>query len=267
MTFSIHRLGVDRLDDFLALAVDRAWTPEREKCRLLYEIGEVHGIDAPDGDGLAATVALVRFGTRVTAISMMLVANRYERQGLGGRLMRHALDVAGTDTATLTATPFGRPLYERLGFRATGTCQVYAGDPVGVAASGRTERVTDIAAVTKLDEEVYGAPRTELFARLPGFSESFRVTEGGFGGAWHNGHVTILGPLVAGSDADARDLLDDLAADVTGPIRVEAFLPAAERWARDHGLSPAFSTTLMEHGRPMTTDLSRTYAPVMQALA
>ncbi|WP_066366383.1 GNAT family N-acetyltransferase [Herbidospora mongoliensis] len=267
MTLSIHRLGADRLDDFLALAVDRSWSPEREKCRLLYDIGEVHGIEAPDGNGLAATVALVRFGTRVTAISMMLVAGRYERQGLGTRLMRHALDVAGTETAALTATPYGRPLYERLGFRPTGTCDVYAGDPVGVAASGRTEKLSDLAAVTKLDEEVYGAPRSALFARLPEFSESFRVTEGGFGGAWHNGHVTVLGPIVAASDADARDLLSDLAADVTGPIRVEAFLPAAAQWARDHGLPLSFSTTLMEYGKPMTTDLSRTYAPVMQALA
>ncbi|TKK86280.1 GNAT family N-acetyltransferase [Herbidospora galbida] len=265
MTFSIHRLGVERLDDFLALAVDRQWAPEREKCRLLYEIGEVHGIDAPDGDGLAATVALVRFGTRVTAISMMLVARRYERQGIGGRLMRHALDLAGTETTTLSATTYGRPLYERLGFRATGVCDVYTGAFTGTA-SGRTEKLTDLAAVTKLDEEVFGAPRTELFARLPDFCESFRVTDGGFGGAWHNGHVTVLGPVVAGSAADAEDLLSDLAADVTGPIRVESVLPAAARWARDHGLTPAFSTTLMEYGKPMTTDISRVYTPVMQAL-
>ncbi|WP_034384218.1 GNAT family N-acetyltransferase [Herbidospora cretacea] len=266
MTFSIHRLGVDRLDDFLDLAVQRDWAPEREKCRLLYEIGEVHGVDAPDGDGLAATVALVRFGTRVTAISMMLVARRYERQGLGGQLMRHALDVAGTDTATLTATAYGRPLYERLGFRATGVCDVYTGTFTG-RASGRTGELTDLAAVVKLDEEVYGAPRAELFARLPGFCESFRVTDGGFGASWHNGHMTILGPVVAASAADADDLLSDLAAEATGPIRVEAFLPAAARWARDHGLTPAFSTTIMEYGTPMTTDVSRVYTPVMQALA
>ncbi|WP_062430250.1 GNAT family N-acetyltransferase [Herbidospora daliensis] len=266
MTFSIHRLGVDRLDDFLALAVDREWTPEREKCRLLYEVGEVHGIDAPDGDGLAATVALVRFGTRATAVSMMLVARRYERRGLGGRLMRHALDVAGTDTVTLTATAYGRPLYERLGFRATGVCDVYTGTFSG-AASGRTGKLTDLAAVTKLDEEVYGAPRPELFARLPGFCESFRETEGGFGGVWHNGHVNVIGPVVASSAADAEDLLADLAADVTGPIRVESLLPAAARWARGQGLTPAFSTTLMEYGTPMDTDVSRLYTPVMQAIA
>ncbi|GAB1820172.1 GNAT family N-acetyltransferase [Herbidospora sp. RD11066] len=266
MTLSIQRLDLDRLDDCLALAADRSWSPEREKCRLLFDLGEVYGIDAPDGDGLAATVTMVRFGTRVTAISMMLVAARHERQGLGTRLMRHVLDVAGTDTAALTATAMGRPLYERLGFRPTGTCDVYVGSTT-VTATGRTERLTDLAAVTKLDEEVYGAPRTELFARLPEFSESFRVTGGGFGGAWHNGHVTVLGPIVAASDDDARDLLTDLAADVTGPIRVEAFLPAAEQWAVDHGLAPAFSTTLMEYGKPMTTDQSRTYAPVMQALA
>ena len=61
---------------------------------------------------------LTRYGSDLAAIGMMLVADRHGRKGLGGRLLRHALAQAGDAVVYLTATAYGRPLYERLGFRA-----------------------------------------------------------------------------------------------------------------------------------------------------
>src|SRR5882724_590787 len=56
--------------------------------------------------------AQVRQDERVVAvdvISMVLVATRYNRQGLGRRLMTHALAEAGDAVVLLNATDLGQP--------------------------------------------------------------------------------------------------------------------------------------------------------------
>ena len=95
----IRRLGADDLRACAALAVDRGWWPERAKWLLLLEASEAYGVDAPDGQGLAGSVVLTRWGADVAAIGMMLTASRYGGQGLGRALMEHALRAAGEGTA------------------------------------------------------------------------------------------------------------------------------------------------------------------------
>src|ERR1700684_4505340 len=73
----IRRLGADDLKSCAALSVDRGWWPERAKWSLLLAASEAYGIDAPDGQGLAGTVVLTRWGTDCAAIGMMLIAPRY----------------------------------------------------------------------------------------------------------------------------------------------------------------------------------------------
>src|SRR5581483_930457 len=80
----IRRLGPADLDACAALAVSRDWGPERRKWSLLLEAAEPYGIDAPDGS-LAGAVVLARYGPALASAGMMLVAEKFSRQGLGGR--------------------------------------------------------------------------------------------------------------------------------------------------------------------------------------
>src|ERR1700733_7367345 len=73
----IRRLRADDLKCCAALSVDRGWWPERGKWALLLAASEAYGVDAPDGQGLAGTVVLTRWGTDCAAIGMMLIAPRY----------------------------------------------------------------------------------------------------------------------------------------------------------------------------------------------
>ncbi|GAA4562407.1 GNAT family N-acetyltransferase [Planotetraspora kaengkrachanensis] len=273
----VRRLGFDDLPDCMLLAEDRDWSREERKWRLLFDVGEVYGIDDPAG-GLAATVASTRYGTGVAAIGMMLVARRHERRGLGRRLMTHAMKRSGTSCLWLTATEYGRPLYERLGFRAIGHSSAYTGsfrarpsDPARPVSRPMT--AADLPAVLALDAEAWGAPRTELVSRLPAFCASMRVVEGpsgvtAYGGAWRNEGVTVLGPLIARDGETASGLLSDLAAEAEGPLRldVEHRRPALTGWAEDHGLTRAFTTTVMIHGDDLPGDRDRLFLPVTVAL-
>ncbi|NUR91885.1 MAG: GNAT family N-acetyltransferase [Nonomuraea sp.] len=266
---TLRRLIFDDLEDCVRLAEDRQWGPERHKWRLLFEVGEVYGIDAPDGDGLAATNVLTCYGDDHAVISMVLTASRYARKGLARSLMEHVLDRAAGRTVSLHATEHGRPLYEQLGFRVAGTSStgigVFAGEP-----SGHTRPATpeDLPAILALDAEVFGTDRSGLLRRMPEFGEGIRIAEGGYGHRWRNDGTTVIGPVVAQDERTARDLIGDLALDAGGTVRLD--LDAAKdgllRWAGEHGVAPAFTCSAMVWHGDLPGDRSRQFLPFMLAL-
>lgn len=187
--------------------------------------------------------------------------------------MRHAMDNAGTQSLCLTATAYGRPLYERLGFRSVGLCTTYTGEAEGISYRGITVPAegTDMPAIHALDTEVFGADRSGLIEGLPSFCESFRVIRdgtgiAGFGGAWRNEDQAVIGPVIARDAETALTLVDELIPPGRVRLDIDHRHPELFAWAESHGLSPAFSTTVMEYGAPIGGDPSRLYLPVAQAL-
>ena len=261
----IRRLTLGDLPALLDLEDDRGWGREEHKYRLLFAVGEVYGIDDPAG-GVAGSVTATRYGDRVTAISMMIVAKRHGRKGLGTALMEHALAHAGAPTVTLTATEYGIGLYDKLGFRTVGHMTSFTGEFRG-EPSRRSRAATDLDAIARLDAEVFGAPRTALIERLPAFG-ALRTLDGAFGGAWPNVTSTVLGPVTAATADDATALLDDLAASAGRPVRLDAdhARPHLFAWAQEHGLTPGHETAIMVYGDPLPGDRDRLHTPVMQAL-
>jgi GNAT superfamily N-acetyltransferase len=258
------------------LAVSRDWGTEDAKWELLFELGEVYGIEDPGGE-LIATSVLTRYGADLAAVSMVLVAKSHERRGFGTRVVRHALEQADGSCVTLHATQPGRPLYEKLGFRPFGTVEAHLGvfDATG-ASAGRSEpaAATDYAEIARLDRDAYGADRAALMARLPQLAQRIRVLRAedgklaGYGATWRNGETTVVGPVVAPDVAAARDLVTDLAVGVEGPVRMDIDHEGDDlsAWACGHGLHPTYSCTHMAHGRQVPMDQSRLHAPLMCAL-
>ena len=63
-----------------------------------------------------------------TEVQMVAVVPEARGQGLSGKLIAHSLADAvdrGAETSTLVATPLGRPVYERLGFRSLGVLEMW----------------------------------------------------------------------------------------------------------------------------------------------
>nr|WP_042194182.1 GNAT family N-acetyltransferase [Kibdelosporangium sp. MJ126-NF4]CEL21147.1 Histone acetyltransferase HPA2 and related acetyltransferases [Kibdelosporangium sp. MJ126-NF4] len=268
----IKRIDATRLDDCLALTASREWTPEPRSWQFLFEIGVVYGIEDPDG-GLAGCVVSTRYGTRLSGIGMMLVAEKFGRQGLGTRLMEHAIADAGTESTWLTATAFGKPLYEKLGFRSLGECTRYAGD-LRLSASGasRPASIKDIPAIAELDAAVFGAPREHVLRALPTAADQLRVIQGtdgvrGYGAAWRNVDNTAIGPLVADDVRTAMDLIADLAAGSDQPIRFDLgdTYPELREWLESHGAQRVFDTTVMVYGASLPGDRERLFLPLTLA--
>ncbi|MEV4512836.1 GNAT family N-acetyltransferase [Dactylosporangium sp. NPDC049525] len=271
----IQRLTLDELPDCLALAQDREWLPEEHKWRLLFDVGAVYGLRNDAGD-LVGTAILTRYGAQLAAISMVLVAARYGGRGLGRQLMQHALAEAGDATVFLNATEHGRPLYEKLGFISVGTTYTHVGrfEPSADPAGSRPAVPGDLPAILKLDAEVNGADRSHLVERLPSFAEQLRVVErgevvSGYAGAWRNIDNVLIGPVLAETVNDAKTLIADLAATISGQVRLDLDdrHPQLREWATQHAVPVRNSTTVMVHGaRPLPGDRGRWFIPVMQAL-
>lgn len=178
---------------------------------------------------------------------------------------------------TLYATPFGRPLYEKLGFTDIGEAETLLGHlrspehPLRITT--RPASAGDLPALVRLDTEVLGADRTHLIARLPAFADRLRVAEEGstligYAAAWPTPAADVIGPLIARDTETAKALISALATGSDRPVRTVIDLRHKElqNWLKDHGLKPVTLTTLMAYGdQDLPGDRSRRFAPLNMA--
>lgn len=276
----IRRLTPRDLSACADLSEDRGWPREEHKWRLLLTAGTGYGIDDPGG-GLVAACVVTEYGPRerphLGAVGMVLVAERHARQGIGRRLMRHVVSAMGTTPLTLYATPYGRPLYEELGFKVTGRSEMLHGPftPGGPEPRVVTRAATaeDLGSILRLDEEVFGADRTLLITRLPAFSDLLRVAvdDGrivGYAAAWPNMDTHVVGPLIARDTETAKSLIVSLAAHTDRPLRTDIDVRHEEllAWAKARGLASVAMNSVMVYGlTELPGDWTRRFAPLTVA--
>ncbi|MFF4169825.1 GNAT family N-acetyltransferase [Streptomyces sp. NPDC001744] len=259
------------------LSEDRSWPREEHKWGLLLAAGTGYGIDAPDGKGLLACCVVTSYGPGLAAIGMVLVAERYERQGVGRRLMRHVLEEAGDTPLALYATANGQPLYEQLGFTQTARSEMVRGRFTSTVPSPdvpvRPATAEDLQAIIRLDLEVFGLDRTHVITRLPAFADHLRVAEQdgvitGFAAAWPNMDTHVVGPLIARDPATAQALIASLAAVTDRPLRtdIDTRHTSLLRWLKENGVDSLTTTSVMVRSLPdLPGDWRRRFAPLTVA--
>ncbi len=276
----IRRLTLRDLNACADLSEDRGWPREEHKWGFLLTAGTGYGIDDPGG-GLVAACTVTEYGPHgrpsLAAIGMVLVAERHARQGVGRRLMRHVVSELGTVPLTLHATPYGRPLYEELGFKVTGRAEMVRGrfTPVGPEPGIATRAATaeDLTSILRLDEEVFGADRTPIVTRLPAFADQLRVAEEdgriiGYAAAWPNMDTHVVGPLIARDTETAKALIGSLAARTDRPLRTDIDARHEEllAWVRERGLAVVAPNAVMTYGiTELPGDWNRRFAPLTVA--
>ncbi|MFI5978596.1 GNAT family N-acetyltransferase [Streptomyces sp. NPDC051452] len=276
----IRRLTLRDLRACADLSEDRGWEREEHKWGFLLTAGKGYGIDDPRG-GLVAACVVTEYGSwerpELGAVGMVLVAERHARQGVGRRLMRHVVSVMGTTPLTLHATPYGRPLYEELGFKVTGRAEMLTGtftpDTTEYGVPTRAATAEDLPAILRLDEEVFGADRTPLITRLPAFADQLRVAEEdgriiGYTAAWPNMDTHVIGPLIARDTSTAKALVVALAAGTDRPLRTDIDVRHEEllAWAKARGLASVAFNSVMSYGiTELPGDWTRRFAPLTVA--
>lgn len=195
-----------------------------------------------DGD-VVGTALCSEFGP-VVRINMIIVDERMRGQGLGRRLMNAVLDLAAGREMRLTATADGLPLYEKLGFMATGEVHQHQG--IAVAAEPQLPVTTgDADGIAAMDLAASGMDRPALLSRIAATGEVLRA-EGGFALLRDFGRGKVLGPVVAADAATARALISAGASRCAGTfLRLDLADDALSAHAEALGLAPAGGGTVM----------------------
>jgi GNAT superfamily N-acetyltransferase len=203
-----------------ALSALVGWNQTEADWGVFLRFGAVHAVDDGEEAAFAATAATLPFGRDVAWISMVLVRPDRRRAGLATASMLWAiasLRSAGTACVALDATPDGREVYRRLGFRELWGFRRWS-LPAALPAPGsdvsvRSLHEGDWPALLALDGAAFGAPREFLLrdfaARLPSAAFVADGTGGALAGfvlARNGLRAPQVGPLVATGEA-ARALL------------------------------------------------------------
>ncbi|MFJ4920538.1 GNAT family N-acetyltransferase [Streptomyces sp. NPDC088725] len=275
--FPVRHLTLGDLAWCANLCEDRGWAREERRWNLLLAAGTAYGIDAPDGDGLAATCVVTSYGPALAAVGMMLVAQRFARQGIGRRLMTHVLSTTGSTPLTLYATQFGQPLYEQLGFVEIGSAETVQGHfrSAGSAPGARIRPAVaaDLMDLARLDGEAFGADRVQMITRLPAFSDRLLVAEDdsgltGYAAAWSALSADVSGPVIARDTSTAKALISKLAEGAGRPLRTTVDTRHGEllAWMKERGLEPVTVSTVMTNRVPdLPGDWTRRFAPLSLA--
>ena len=271
-----HALDVRHLAAAMELQSRSAeWNENEADWGYMLASGQAWGISQGDGTLLASTVVLpygeARGNDGFAWISMVLVRPEHRRLGLASRLLKRAKAELARRRLTpiLDATPAGRTVYVREGFRDTwgftryrrAARQSLAAErrepslpeesPPGPAREIRPIAHADWPSIVALDGPAFGASREHLLRalaeRLP---EAALVAQtvgriDGYLLGRDGRDASQLGPLVARDVDTGRRLLDRALAHLPGPLYIDAV-------DRHQALRPWLSAAGFAIQRPFT---------------
>ncbi len=215
------------------------------------------------GQPVGTAVACV-FG-RVGWIAMVLVDPAYRGRGIGTRLVEHSiehLDRQAVRSIRLDATPLGRPVYEKLGFRVEYELARWEGVAPVRCPPHRVARAEadQLEAIAEFDQQLTCTPRRRLldhlFRQQPGAMRVVVGPEGLLGYAtWREGSLAaFIGPAMALGAEVGQELVDAVLAACAGRsvfIDVPCDNGPATRWAQSCGFTVQRPFTRMVRGEPV----------------
>jgi len=250
----------------LQLSIEPGWNQVANDWRLMIEHGDAFGFVTPE-ERLVASGLTVMFGGTFGWISMILVTAAYRRRGLATQLMQTCMETLGRRglIPALDASPEGRQVYLRLGFRDIyAITRMYSSGTVPGSlptADGelRIRPLDDesLPAIVKYDQAAFGADRAymieHLRQRLPACAyiaeRSGRIAGFILG---RDGRTCVqLGPLVAEDVDTALALLGHALRSAPGAVCLDiADHHAGLRgWLDERGFNPIVPFTRMILGR------------------
>ncbi|MBY6004175.1 GNAT family N-acetyltransferase [Salipiger bermudensis] len=259
MSVTHRRMTAADLGLVLDWAAAEGWNPGRD------DTAPFHAAD-PDGffiavedEKILAAISVVNHTDDYAFLGLYICAPEARGRGIAYELWQTAMAHAGERTIGLDGVPEQQENYIKSGFELVGSTVRHTGPLTrGPAADTRPANAADIGRMIELEAVASGVakPRflTQWFRPTP--------TRHGFMSADGTGMVVIrecrdgykIGPLVARSDVQARNLLQAAAA-IAGEADVSIDVPASDRTltgiCRELGLAPGFETARMYRGAPI----------------
>lgn len=270
----ITAFGPEHLAAAVRLSQEAGWPHRLEDWQVALELSKgMVAID--DHDNVVGTVLVTLYERDCATINMVIVDASMRGRGLGRRLMEAALAIGGERPLRLVATREGLPLYEKLGFRETGTILQHQGIVAAVASPPDTEvaNAADLPAIIALDRQAFGADRSALVVKFFEIGEFAIIRRDGeivgFSCIRPFGRGDVIGPVVAGGFSDARSLASHFLSRRGGRfVRVDTIDGVGlGAWLADHALGHVGGGVSMMRPPVARFDASvaRTFALASQA--
>ncbi len=210
----------------LRLREAAGWNQTEADWRRLLELEPTGCFVACDREQVLGTVTAVNYEGSFGWIGMLLTDPAARRQGIGTRLLNHAIAFLrgrGVECIRLDGTPMGHGLYLRHGFVDEYEIQRWQGrSTIGPGAGLPPIREADLEAVCRCDRRIFGADRSLLIASLwrenPSCSALVQAPAGTAGYVlWRPGaRAWYLGPCLADSAGHAEALVTEMLSRVPG---------------------------------------------------
>jgi GNAT superfamily N-acetyltransferase len=281
--FTLRPLGETDLAACHRLSLALKWPHSLEDWQFIYQLGNGFAIERrSDGQppALVGSALCWRFGNAYATLGMVIVQAAQQGLGLGRQLMEQLLQELGSRNIMLHATPAGQPLYEKLGFAATGKLHQHQGSamqspliPLPAGERIRPLGVNDIARLRALDARATGMDRSQLLAALNDVAEGVAIDRDGemlgFALVRRFGHGRVIGPVIAPDAVHAKALISHWINTYAGSfIRID--VPDASglsEWLSEIGLTRVDTVIAMLKGAPAKKDPGlQLYSLINQAL-
>lgn len=261
-----------------ALSQAVRWPHRLEDWQFVLRLGT--GFIAEEGGTVIGTGLCWKQGDRHASLGMIIVSPDHQGKGIGRELMSLVLKELGDRCTLLNATPAGQPLYERLGFVATGTIHQHQGTmaaitPVALAAgeSIRLAEPGDIANIIDLANRATGMSRDEALKLLLSVAEGAVLERNGelvgFSVMRRFGRGHAIGPIVAPDSERVKALIAHWSSAYAGSfVRVDVTGNSGlGAWLAEAGLVQVDTVVAMaRNGVPAQDETVKQFAILNQAL-
>ncbi|OPA17169.1 GNAT family N-acetyltransferase [Bacillus cereus] len=230
----VERLSKEQIGDIVALSSYIGWDYNREEIDTVFNSGIVYGV-WNERKELIASAAIILYGEALASIGMVIVHPDYKGRGIGKIITEACVTSVSAQTPImLIATDEGKPLYEKLGFRAVSyvskyICNLYNAKDYCVRNEDYVMNYEegDLEKIIKIDEYGFGTNRKEFLKKRIMQSEQCVVVKDteeniiGYGLSIQTPENKIIGPVVAKNNAMAMRMVHDLARGHNGKLRMD----------------------------------------------
>lgn len=230
----VDLLRKENIEDIVALSSYIGWDYNGEEIETIFDSGIVYGVWNRRKE-LIASAAIILYGEKVASIGMVIVHPDYKGRGIGKAITDSCIKSVSTQTPImLIATDEGKPLYEKLGFRAVSYVSKYICNSYNVNdyCIGNEDYIMnyeecDLEKIIKIDEDAFGTSRNEFLKQRIMQSDQCVVVKDtkenvvGYGISIQTPENKIIGPIAAKNDAMAMRIVHDLAREHHGKLRID----------------------------------------------
>ncbi|CAM3973419.1 GNAT family N-acetyltransferase [Bacillus albus] len=234
MEIKVERLREEQIGDIVAVSSNIGWDYNREEIETIFDSGIVYGV-WNERKELIASAAIILYEEKLASIGMVIVHPNYKGRGIGKAIKNACMKSVSAQTPImLIATDEGKPLYEKLGFRAVSYVSKYICNSYNVNNyCMRNEdyimnyEECDLEEIIKLDEYAFGTNRKGFVTKRIMQSEQCIVVKDkeqnvlGYGLSIQTPENKIIGPVVAEDDAMAMRIVHYLAREHHGKLRID----------------------------------------------